>query len=78
MKMFSLMHVPPKVSVQNEPPIQPAFLVKPCSNLEHVHRNTWKILTRKVVSFVQSPTLLVINYEHSLSIICNYNILLLE
>ncbi len=32
--------------------IQPAFLVKPCSNLEHVHRNTWKILTRKAVSFV--------------------------
>ena len=31
--------------------IQPAFLVKPCSNLEHVHRNTWKILTRKAVSF---------------------------
>ncbi len=32
-------------------PIQPAFLVIPCSNLEHVHRNTWKILTRKAVSF---------------------------
>ena len=31
--------------------IQPAFLVIPCSNLEHVHRNTWKILTRKAVSF---------------------------
>ena len=35
-------------------PIQPAFLVKPCSNLEHVHWNTWKILTRKVVSFAPS------------------------
>ncbi len=34
--------------------IQPAFLVIPCSNLEHVHRNTWKILTRKVVSFDMS------------------------
>ncbi len=31
--------------------IQTAFLVKPCSNLEHVHRNTWKILTRKAASF---------------------------
>ncbi len=31
--------------------LQPAFLVKPCSNLEHVHRNTWKILTRKAASF---------------------------
>ena len=30
--------------------IQPAFLVIPCSNFEHVHRNTWKILTRKAVS----------------------------
>ncbi len=36
--------------------IQPGFLVKPCSNLEHVHRNTWKILTRKAVSFeLKSP-----------------------
>ena len=34
--------------------LQPAFLVKPwkpCSNLEHVHRNTWIILTRKAASF---------------------------
>ncbi len=31
--------------------IQPAFLVIPCSKLEHVHWNTWKILTRKAVSF---------------------------
>ena len=31
--------------------IQTAFPVKPCSNLEHVHRNTWKILTRKAASF---------------------------
>ena len=31
--------------------IQPAFLVKRSSNLEHLHRNTWKILTRKAVSF---------------------------
>ena len=33
--------------------IQPAFLVKRCSNLEHLHRNTWKILTRKAASFVR-------------------------
>ncbi len=32
-------------------PIQPAFLVKRSSNLEHLHRNTWKILTRKAASF---------------------------
>ena len=32
--------------------IQPAFLVKQSSNLELLHRNTWKILTRKVASFV--------------------------
>ncbi len=38
----------------NPTPIQPAFLVIPCSNLEHVHRNTWKILTRKAVSFAPS------------------------
>ena len=31
--------------------IQPAFLVKQSSNLELLHRNTWKILTRKAVSF---------------------------
>ncbi len=31
--------------------IQPAFLVKRSSNLELLHRNTWKILTRKAVSF---------------------------
>ncbi len=31
--------------------IQPAFLVKRSSNLEHLHRNTWKILTRKAASF---------------------------
>ncbi len=31
--------------------VQPAFLVTPSSNLEHVHRNTWKILTRKAASF---------------------------
>ena len=36
--------------------IQPAFLVIPCSNLEHVHRNTWKILTRKAVSFGRFTT----------------------
>ncbi len=32
-------------------PIQSAFLVKRSSNLEHLHRNTWKILTRKAASF---------------------------
>ncbi len=32
-------------------PIQPAFLVKRSSNLELLHRNTWKILTRKAASF---------------------------
>ncbi len=32
-------------------PIQPAFLVKWSSNLEHLHRNTWTFLTRKTVSF---------------------------
>ncbi len=32
-------------------PVQPAFLVKWSSNLEHLHRNTWKILTRKAASF---------------------------
>ncbi len=31
--------------------IQPAFLVKRSSNLELLHRNTWKILTRKAASF---------------------------
>ncbi len=30
-------------------PLQPAQ----CSNLEHVHRNTWKIFTRKAASFEQ-------------------------
>ncbi len=32
--------------------VQPAFLVKQSSNLELLHRNTWKILTRKAASFV--------------------------
>ncbi len=31
--------------------IQPAFLVKRSSNLELLHRNTWKILTRKAAPF---------------------------
>ncbi len=31
--------------------IQPAFLVKRSSNLELLHRNSWKILTRKAASF---------------------------
>ena len=35
-------------------PIQPAFLVKRSSNLEHLHRNTWKILTRKAASFAMN------------------------
>ncbi len=35
-------------------PIQPAFLVKRSSNFEHLHRNTWKILTRKAASFARS------------------------
>ncbi len=36
-------------------PIQPAFLVKQSSNLELLHRNTWKILTRKAASFAYAP-----------------------
>ncbi len=39
-----------------EKPLQPALLVTPCSNLEHVHRNTCKILTRKAASFAVPPT----------------------
>ncbi len=37
--------------------IKPAFLVKWSSNLEHLHRNTLKILTRKTVSCGSSDTL---------------------
>ncbi len=40
---------------QSSHPIQPAFLVQGISNLELLHRNTWKILTRKAASFV-SPS----------------------
>ncbi len=48
---FLSVHYTVNIVRNSQSTIQPASLVKRSSNLEHLQRNTWKILTRKAASF---------------------------